>query len=131
MAWEFERLGDSFGDVLDGPLWDGEGLLFCKVLKSEILRYDGKSGQISTFRPFSLRTSGLALGPDRRLYGAQSGSRRIVWFKNDGSTAYLNAQLSGHGTTTPTTWWSTAKAASGSVIRTASCAPAARRFFRC
>ena len=95
MAWEFERLGNSFGDVLDGPLWDGDGLLFCKVLKSEILRYDGKSGNFSIFRAFSLRTSGLALGPDRRLYGAQSGARWIVWFKNDGSTAYLNAQLSG------------------------------------
>ncbi len=25
MAWKFERVGDSFEDVLDGPVWDGEG----------------------------------------------------------------------------------------------------------
>ena len=95
MTWTFERIGDCFGDVLDGPLWDGEGLLFCKVLKSEILRYDGKSGQISPYRLFSLRNSGLALGPNGQLYGAQSGARRIVYYKNDGSTAHLNAMLAG------------------------------------
>lgn len=95
MAWTFDRIGSDFGDVLDGPLWDGEGLLFCKVIKSEILRFDGKSGAISTFRPFSLRNSGLALGPNGNLYGAQSGSRRVVWYKNDGSTVYLNARLAG------------------------------------
>ena len=95
MAWTFERVGDSFGDVLDGPLWDGEGLLFCKVLKSEILRYDAKSGKIGTFRPYSLRTSGIAFGPNGQLYGAQSGARRVVWYKDDGSTAYLNARLGG------------------------------------
>jgi len=95
MAWTFEQVGSAFGDVLDGPLWDGEGLLFCKVLKSEILRYDGTSGKISVFRPYSLRTSGLAFGPNGQLYGAQSGARRVVWYKNDGSTVYLNARLGG------------------------------------
>jgi gluconolactonase len=95
MAWKFERVGDGFGDVLDGPLWDGERLLFCKVLKSEILSYDVQSGKIGTFRNYSLRTSGLAIGPNGQLYGAQSGSRRVVWFKTDGSTAYLNARLGG------------------------------------
>jgi gluconolactonase len=95
MTWRFERVGASFGDVLDGPLWDGEGLLFCKVIKSEILRYDGTSGKISTFRPHTLRNSGLALGPNGNLYGAQSGARRVVWYKSDGSTAYLNARLAG------------------------------------
>jgi gluconolactonase len=95
MAWTFERIAGSFDDVLDGPVWDGEGLLFCKVLKSEILRYDGKSGKVATFRPFSLRNSGLAFGPNRQLYGAQSGSRRVVWYKDDGSTAHLNARVGG------------------------------------
>jgi gluconolactonase len=95
MAWNFERIGERFDDVLDGPAWNGESLLFCKVLKSEILRYDAKSGKIDVFRPFSLRTSGLAFGPNGDLYGAQSGTRRVVWFKNDGSTAYLNARVGG------------------------------------
>jgi gluconolactonase len=95
MDWTFERIGGAFGDVLDGPLWDGHGLLFCKVLQSEILRYDPRSGAVSTFRPYSLRTSGLALGPNGNLYGAQSGARRVVWYKNDGSSSYLDARLSG------------------------------------
>jgi gluconolactonase len=95
MAWKFEGIGESFGDVLDGPVWDGDGLLFCKVLTSEILRYDERSGKIGTYRRFSLRTSGLALGANGHLYGAQSGSRRVVWYKKDGSTAYLNARLAG------------------------------------
>jgi gluconolactonase len=93
MSWKFERVADPFGDVLDGPAWDGEGLLFCKVIKSEILRYDPKTGQTSRFRPHSLRTSGLAFSSNGELYGAQSGARRVIWFKKDGSSAHLNVKL--------------------------------------
>ncbi|MCC6887227.1 MAG: SMP-30/gluconolactonase/LRE family protein [Hyphomicrobiales bacterium] len=95
MAWNFERIGADFGDVLDGPAWDGSGLLFCKVVTSEILRYDPATGQVSRFRPHTLRTSGLAFGRDGELYGAQSGARRVIWFKRDGSAAYLNLKLGG------------------------------------
>ena len=95
MACTFEQIGSSFGDVLDGPVWDGEGLLFCKVMASEILRWDAATGDVGVFRRFTARTSGLAISPDGELYGAESGARRVVWFKKDGSAAALTARLDG------------------------------------
>jgi gluconolactonase len=93
--WQFELVTDSFGEVLDGPAWDGSGLLFCKVKSSEIMRYDGDSGKTTVFRRFSVQTSGLGFGPGGELYGAQSAARRIVRYSADGSTWYLNAVLEG------------------------------------
>lgn len=95
MTWNFERIGDSFDDVLDGPAWDGEGLLFCKVMKSEVMRFDPKSGKVARFRPHTVRTSGLTVGPTGEVYGAQSGARRVIWFKKDGSSAALALKLAG------------------------------------
>ena len=95
MTWTFEQIGNTFNDVLDGPVWDGCGLLFCKVLTGEVLRWDAKTGDISTFRRFTARTSGLAFGQEGELYAAQSGSRRIAWYRKDGSARALTALLNG------------------------------------
>ncbi len=97
MAWTFEQIGNAFNDVLDGPVWDGGGLLFCKVLTGEVLRWDEKTGDISTVRRFTVRTTGLAFGPDGELYAAQSGARRIAWYRKDGSARALTALLAGGG----------------------------------
>lgn len=95
MAWTFEQIGGSFDDILDGPVWDSEGLLFCRVLNNEILRWDAATGDISVFRRFTARTSALAFSPEGELYGAESGARRVAWFKKDGSAAALTAKLEG------------------------------------
>lgn len=50
MSWAFERVCEPYGDPLDGPAWDGEGLLFCRPLKNEILRYDPKTQAITRAR---------------------------------------------------------------------------------
>jgi gluconolactonase len=95
MGWTFQQISAAFDDVLDGPVWDGEGLLFCKVLASEILRWDAASGEVSVFRRFTARTSGLAMGPGGELFGAESGARRVARFNNDGSANALTAKLDG------------------------------------
>lgn len=93
--WQFDRIGESFDDVLNGPLWDGSGLLFCKVKSSEILRYDPESGATTVVRKYTVQNRGLALGPRGELYGAQSNSRRIVRYFDDGSAKYLESYLDG------------------------------------
>jgi gluconolactonase len=95
MSWTFEQVGGSFDDVLDGPLWHKGALLFCKVGKSEILRFDPQRKEFGYFQRYTQRTSGLAAAPDGSVYGAQSGSRRVCWFKNDGTTAVLTTKLAG------------------------------------
>jgi gluconolactonase len=93
--WQFDRIGESFDDLLNGPLWDGSGLLFCKVKSSEMLRYDPESGTTTVVRKYTVQNRGLAFGPRGELYGAQSNSRRIVRYFDDGSAKYLESYLEG------------------------------------
>jgi gluconolactonase len=96
MEWKFDLVAGPYGGVTEGPTWDGESLLFTNIHNSIIFRYDPRSGEVSEFRRYTNRTNGLAFGPDGRLFGCQSGSRRMVEFKPDGSTAPLEYRLDGH-----------------------------------
>ena len=95
MNWAFERIAGPFEGLVDGPLWDGESLLFCLVDESRILRYDPGRGDISEVRRYTARTRALALGPNGWVYGCQSASRRIVRFNPDGSATAMEALLEG------------------------------------
>lgn len=98
--WQFEPVTeDPVGGVLDGPVWDGEGLLLCSVNSNEILRFDPTTRSAERVRHSTSATRGLAIGPDGRLFGAQGKSRRVVWYEAGGATFYLNAMLDGrrHG----------------------------------
>ena len=101
MTWEFQRVAGPYGTPTDGPVWDGEALLFTQLTfpfnaaNNRILRYDPSSGDVSDFRRWTNRTMGLAFSPSGVLYGAQSGGRRLVRFNSDGSTSPLAHKLDG------------------------------------
>ena len=46
MAWQyqFELLSRPYGGVTEGPVWDGEAILFTHIPTSRIMRYDPNSG---------------------------------------------------------------------------------------
>jgi sugar lactone lactonase YvrE len=96
MTWTFQPLlAAPLPGELDGPTWDGRGLLFANVTKNEILRYDPLQMTIATIRKNAVRTRGLAFAPDGRLYAAQTRSRRIVWYKDDGTAYYVESTIEG------------------------------------
>ncbi len=76
MGWRFERLVDDVGDVLDGPVWDGSGVLFCCPGRNAIHRWDAGTGDCMLVRHPTVRIRGLAFDPDGRLFAAQSRARR-------------------------------------------------------
>src|SRR5579884_3771998 len=96
VEWTFELVAGPYGGVTEGPAWDGETLLFTNIHNSLILRYDPRSGEVTTVRKYTNRTNGLAFSADGRLFGCQSGSRRMVEFNADGSTTPLEYRLDGH-----------------------------------
>ena len=83
MEWNFDPVAGPFEGLVDGPLWDGEGLVFCLVDESRILRYEPGSKKITELRKYTARTRALALDPQGAIYGCQSASRRIVRFLRD------------------------------------------------
>src|SRR3979409_189082 len=93
--WHFDLVAGPFDDVVDGPLWDEGGLLFCLIEGSRILRYEPASGAVSELRRYTARTRALALDGRGNVYGSQAGSRRIVRFNGDGSATPMEARLDG------------------------------------
>ena len=101
MTWDFQLVAGPLGSPTDGPVWDGEALLFTQLTfpfnaaNNRILRYDPSSGEVTDFRRWTNRTAGLAFSRSGVLYGAQSGGRRLVRFNADGSTSPLAHKLDG------------------------------------
>jgi gluconolactonase len=108
MPWRFERVAGPFEGPAAGLAWDGAGMLFSVLSRGpragegRILRFDPKLGETSVFRPFTNRTSGIAFGADRALYGAQELSRRIIRFNPDGSASLLETLVDGRLHNLPT-----------------------------
>ncbi|MGH7861437.1 MAG: SMP-30/gluconolactonase/LRE family protein [Candidatus Dormibacteraceae bacterium] len=94
MSLAFEPVATCQGEAA-GLIWREDLVLFCAVDESRILSFNPSSGAVGEFRRYTSRTSALSDGPDGHLYGAQSGSRRIVRFNADGSTTPLLARLHG------------------------------------
>jgi len=92
MAREFELVAGPYGEMTDGPIWDGSGLVFSSIGESCIRRYDPSTREATVFRPHWMRIRGLAFDADGTLSGCQSGSRRIVRFNADGSADELRVR---------------------------------------
>ena len=108
MAWRFERVAGPFEGPAAGLAWDGAGMLFSilsrgpRAGEGRILRFDPKGGEVSVFRAFTNRTSGIAFGRDGALYGCQELSRRILSFNPDGSASLLATLVDGRMHNLPT-----------------------------
>ena len=45
MTWEFQHAAGPF-TLAEGPVWDGETLLFTDIRANRIMRYDPQTGQL-------------------------------------------------------------------------------------
>lgn len=102
MSWKFELLmKPSAVPLTEGPVWDGEALLFTHIRASRIMRYDPKSGALGEWRTGTNRTNGLAFDADGRLFGCCSGGRSIVRFDPDGKIVTVADRVDGRRLNTP------------------------------
>ena len=102
MQWKFELLLKPVGIRLtEGPVWDGEHLLFTHIHANAIKRYDVKTGAITVARDGTNRTNGLAFDAEGRLYGCCSGGRALIRFDADGRNTVLVERVDGRRLNTP------------------------------
>ena len=111
MAWQyqFELLSRPYGGVTEGPVWDGEAILFTHIPTSRIMRYDPNShtgagaitDAITEIRGGANHTNGLAFDNRGNLFGCCSGGRAIVRFDDDGSNATVADRVDGQKLNTP------------------------------
>ena len=101
MSWNFELLVGPLGSPLEGPVWDGEALLFTRQdwpansVNNRILRYNPSNGETTDFRCWTNQTIGLGFSKTGTLYGCQRAGRRIVRFNRDGTTSALSHKIGG------------------------------------
>src|SRR5688500_646363 len=103
MAWKFELLlkPETELNITEGPVWDGERILFTQIRKNRILCYDPKTDEINEWCTGTNRTNGLAYDEDGRLFGCCSGGRAIVRFDSDGEKVVVADRLDGKKLSTP------------------------------
>jgi gluconolactonase len=101
MQWKFELLSKPFGDCTEGPVWDGEHLLFTQIGGRQILRFDPKSGGITEAISGTNRTNGLAFDIHGQLFGCCAGGRSVVRFHSDGKMETIVDNFEGRKFHTP------------------------------
>jgi len=100
MTWEFMRVTDSFS-LAEGPVWDGEALLFTDIPTSRVIRYNPHTGRCDVHRTNTHRANGLRLDAQGRLVACEGGSRRIARYERDGSATVLADRFEGQRLNSP------------------------------
>ena len=86
MSWDFELVAGPFGGTTEGPVWDGEAVIFTHIPESRLLRYDPSTGETTEYFTNVNHVNGLCFDAAGNLFGCQQGGRRIVRFEKDGQT---------------------------------------------
>ena len=90
-TWEFEVLDPAYGQVTEGPVWDGSGLLFTRIQQSRIMRYDPAANSITIVRENTNYANGMTLGKFR-------GQTELALSRNSRSRNSRESAPSGHET---------------------------------
>jgi gluconolactonase len=97
--WQFEILG-QFPVLLEGPAWDGSGVLFTEIAKNRIHRFDPETGDCTVWREETGGANGLMFDAQGVLYACEGHGRRIVRIDNDGVHAVAD-RFEGHRFNSP------------------------------
>jgi len=89
MSWEFERVAGPY-EFTEGPVWDGEGVLFTDIPTERVMRYDAATGETVVYREGTDAANGLKLGPDGHLYACEMAGRRVARYADGRSETVVD-----------------------------------------
>jgi gluconolactonase len=102
--WEFETLA-QFPTLIEGPAWDGSGLLFTEIAASRIQRFDPTTGTCSVFREETNLANGMIFDSNGQLFACEGGrddaGRRIVRYDPGAPTVVIVDQFEGNRLNSP------------------------------
>ncbi len=88
MSWTFERVAGPF-NFTEGPVWNGEAVLFSDIPSSRTFRYDPSSGEPTLFLEDTEGANGQTLDLEGRLIQVRHKGRCVVRHEPDGSIRVL------------------------------------------
>ena len=89
MTWEFELLQPPYGDVSEGPVWDGSTLLYTQIQACRIMRYDPRAEELTVYRTDTNYANGLVIDAEKRILACEGGARRVVRYEQNGDVTVL------------------------------------------
>lgn len=88
MSWVFEQVAGPF-EFTEGPVWDGESILFSDIPSGRIMRYVPDTDECSVYRDNTGKVNGLKLNTNGELYGCEMAGRQIARYDADGTTTTI------------------------------------------
>ena len=89
MTWNFELLQPPYGDVSEGPVWDGSALFYTQIQACRIMRYDPQTEKLTVHRTGTNYANGLVMDAGKRILACEGGARRVVRYEPDGNVTVL------------------------------------------
>ncbi len=100
MEWEFELVAGPF-DFTEGPVWNGEAVLFSDIPNNRIMRYDPQTGACDEYRTGTHRANGLVLDPEGNLFACETKGRCIARYNPHGETLVAADRFEGNRLNSP------------------------------
>ena len=96
MPWDFTITDGPYGNVTEGPAWDGSGLLFTYIEGNQILRFDPETGGSAVVWSDTNNANGLMLDASGTLFACEGGARGVVRYESDGAGRRLRWSKAEH-----------------------------------
>ncbi|MBI4220945.1 MAG: SMP-30/gluconolactonase/LRE family protein [Chloroflexi bacterium] len=98
--WTIELIA-KHETLTEGPVWDGEALLYTEIAGSFIWRYDPVSKRRSIWRSDTNGANGLEFDAQGRLFACEGVGRRIVHYVANKPTVVISDGFEGKGFNEP------------------------------
>ncbi len=85
----------------EGPVWDGERLIFTDIPPSRILAFDPESGSTEVLHEDTGKANGLALDAQGRIVACEDAGRRVTRYEPDGSRTVVADSFGGRRLNSP------------------------------
>ena len=98
--WSWELLAGP-DTITEGPVWEGEALLYTSIEKNEIRRFNPGDASVTTVHRDTNETNGLAFGPDGSLYACEGASGKIARYDATGVKTIVASEFEGKRLNSP------------------------------
>lgn len=99
MSWEFERVAGPYG-FTEGPVWDGDGIVFSDMPNDTIWRYDCRTGECTDYKSDTSGANGLKFDSHGRLYACEMVGRQVTQY-HEGTRTPIATHYEGNRLNSP------------------------------
>lgn len=97
---DFELVAGPYS-FTEGPVWDGERILFTDIPTSRVMAFNPQTGTCDVLIEETEKSNGMALDSQGRLYACQDQGRAVIRYEEDGSRTVVADNFGGKRLNSP------------------------------